>query len=201
MAGKRKNRGGNAGANEKSEKKGSRSSPSSTASGSLIFCPNELDAVEKVASFFGLTPELSELDVNLAKSLKVDDPGIIVTFRDGESIRTSLQRGLQGRPCAPGANGPMALQNLKDWLTNLVPNVKQRFILHSGDCGMAIANLTQDEFNDLQNALSFTAHIPPRPWLMSMLVGGDSLGGVLAVTGTGIGQATMSKSPSNIFSN
>ena len=170
------------------------------ARGSLIFCPNDADAVDKVASFFGLTPELSETAVDLAKSLKVDDPGIFVSFRDGANIRTNLRRNQNGRPCAPGANAAQALQNVKDWLINLVPQDKQRFIKHSGESGMGIANLTQDEFTDLQAALSFTTPVPPSPWVLNMYTGGHSLGGVPAVTGTGVGQATMSKSPSNVFS-
>mmetsp|Transcript_18018 Transcript_18018/g.34395 ORF Transcript_18018/g.34395 Transcript_18018/m.34395 type:complete len:211 (+) Transcript_18018:99-731(+) len=169
-------------------------------SSSLIFCPNDVDAVDKVSSFFGLTPKNAQLAVDLAKSLKVDDPGIFVTFRDGTSIRANLRRNGDGKPCAAGANGGQALQNLKDWLTSLVPQGKQQFIKHSGANGIGIGNLTQDEFTELQSALSFTTPVPPSSWVLSMFSGGHSLGGVLSVTGTGVGQATMSKSPSTIFS-
>lgn len=168
---------------------------------SLVFCPGDdnPNAVQEVAAVFGLTKELSELAVKLAKSLKVDDPGMFVTFRNGSTVRRYLQSNADGRPCDPGRNGTEALQNLRDWVAEQVPANKRQFILHCGECGMGMGNLTQDEFNQLQLALSFTTIIPPSPWVANMLTAGHSIGGVLSVTGTGVGQATMSKSPSIIF--
>ena len=166
----------------------------------LVFCPAADDAVSSVATRFGLSPEHAEGAVALAKSLKVDDPGIFISFRPGPEIRTNLQRAGAGFPCHAGGNGDQALANLKQWVTDQVPDGKREFVFSTGSLGMGIGNLTQDEFTALQNTLSFTSPIPLPAWVAAMATGGFSLGGLLAVTGTGIGQATMSKSPSIVFS-
>ena len=111
-----------------------------------------------------------------------------------------MQRNGDGKPFAAGADRQQALQNAKNWLTSLVPQAKQQHFKHSGITGMGIGNLTQDEFTELLSALSFTSPVPPSAWVLSMFSGGHSLGGILSVTGTGVGEATMSKSPSIVFS-
>lgn len=59
--------------------------------------------------------------------------------------RTRQHHGDQNHwSLARGANGAASLQNLKDWLTNLVPQAKQILIHHSEECGMGIGNLTQN---------------------------------------------------------
>lgn len=168
--------------------------------GSLIFEPGAHNAVDLVASKFGLLKEHAEGAVLLSKSLKVDDPGVFVTFQPGPRIRTHLARNLNGRPCLPGANGPQALHNLKEWVRSSVPEAKRQFIFESGEMGMGIGNLTQEEFNNLQTDLSFTIPIPLSPWVAIMATNGYSLGGLIGVTGTGVGQATMCNIPSNVFS-
>ena len=115
------------------------------------------------------------------------------------STQTNLQRNQVGRPCQPGINGDQALQNLKQWVRDQVPHAKQQFIFESGELGMGIGSLTQDEFNTLQSHLSFTMPIPMSAWVATMATGGHSLAGVIAITGTGLRQATMCKSPSTVF--
>lgn len=173
--------------------------PTPCVPSSLVFNPAADDAVNRVISNFRLDPELAQGAVDLAASLRVDDPGIFLTFRSGTEVRTNLQRPGAGKPCEPGANDNAALQNLKDWITGLVPESKRQFIKLSGQFGMALGSLTQDEFNDLQLTLSFCKPVPLPAWVVAMATNGHSLGGSIVVTGTGVGEACMSKGPSNVF--
>jgi len=175
---------------------------------SLVFCPNDDEdaAVSAVAAKFPiLDNEQARGAVKLAQTLQKDDPGIFISLRDGAHIRAQLRRNgadgtTNGRPCDAGNNGGQALQNLKNYICKLVPAPKQQSIRRVGQHGIGIGNLTQDEFNALQLSLSFSQTLPLPSWVGMMAMQGHSLGGILSVTGTGVGQATMSKSPSNVLS-
>ena len=175
--------------------------PSPKSPAVLVFDPRYKTAVASVAKRFGLCAEHAEGAVKLAKSLRVDDPGMFISFRASQDIHTNLARPGDGRPCDSGANDDESLQNLKNWVTDLVPQEKRQFIFQSGKLGIRIGNLTQDEFTDLQLSLSFsfTLRRPFPAWVMAMMQGDHSLGGLIAAYGSGVDQTTMSKPPSNIF--
>jgi hypothetical protein len=166
---------------------------------------DETAAVLTVGENFGMAADHSVALVVLAKTLKVDDPAIFITFRPGPDIRRALTSRMtpngpivvHGRPCLPGANnGDTALRNIKDWVCDQFPEGKEA--LSVGDYAYAIGNLTQNEYNDLFLALSFTGD-PARIWGVANIVNNFSLGGIVGVTGTGVGQATLGVLPSNGF--
>jgi hypothetical protein len=162
---------------------------------------DEKAAVLTVGENFGIAEDHSAALVKLAKTLKVDDPAIFLTFRAGPGIRRALTSRMtpngpivvQGRPCLPGAHGNAALQNIKEWVCDQIPDGKEA--LPIGDSAYAIGNLTQDEYNDLAVALSFNKD-PAVTWGVANVVNNSSLGGIIGITGTGVGQATLGVLPS-----
>jgi hypothetical protein len=166
---------------------------------------NEEEAIAELQDNFGLSKEYSAALWKLGKSLKVDDPGVFLTFRSGVEVNRALQSRMgaelpivtQGRPGAPDANGNVALQNVKDWVLGQLPRGKQA--LEVGDRAFAIGNLTQDEYNALTLTLGFSTK-PGKVWGLAALFNDYSLGGILGVTGTGIGQATFAQLSSIGFS-
>jgi hypothetical protein len=162
---------------------------------------DEKAAVLTVGENFGMAEDHSAALVALAKTLKVDDPAIFITFRSGPDIRRALTSRMtpngpivvHGRPCDPGANGDTALLNIKDWVCDQFPEGKEA--LSVNDYAYAIGNLTQDEYNDLAVTLSFCKD-PARIWGFANGVNNNSLGGIVGVTGTGVGQATLAVLPS-----
>jgi hypothetical protein len=174
-----------------------------------IHWDNEEEAIAELQYNFGLSKEYSTALLKLGQSLKKDDPGVFLTFGSGVEVRQALlsQRMagpgqppivIQGRPGDPGANGNEALQNVKTWVRQQLPHDKEDLIEEVGDRAFAIGNLTQDQYNDLTLTLGFTVN-PGSVWGLANAVSGNSLGGILGVTGTGVGTATFAKLPSNGF--
>jgi hypothetical protein len=157
------------------------------------------EAIAKLQDNFGLSYEHSAALVDLGKSLKIDDPGVFLTFRSGAKVRQALQSKMggqiviEGRPGAPGDTPNDALQNVKAWIRQQLPAGKEA--LEIGTHAFAIGNLTQDEYSALTMSLSFNTN-PGRVWGLANAASNNSLGGILGVTGTGVGTATFNKLPS-----
>jgi hypothetical protein len=165
---------------------------------------DEKAAVLTVGENFGMAEDHSAALVALAKTLKVNDPAIFITFQPGPDIRRALTSRMtpngpivvQERPCDPGANGDTALQNMKEWVCDQLPEGPEgKEALSVGDYAYAIGNLTQKEYNALSLVLSFNED-PAGIWGAANLVNKFSLGGIVGVTGTGLGQATLGVLPS-----
>ena len=161
------------------------------------------DAVKQIGRVFDKSEAESKAIVNLAKTLQKDDPAVFITFRSDAEIRNSLRSTLAGtaaaanRPCPPGNNGNQAFQNLKNWVLAQLPNTGETI----EDCtprGLAIGNLTQDKYNALMLTLSFT-QAPADQWGIANAANNRSLGGLIGITGTGVGAASITVLPSNAF--
>jgi len=162
-----------------------------------------IDAVNLVMEVFEKSEEESEAIVNLAATLRPDDPAVFITFARGTDIRNSLLSEFAGvnaavnRPCLPGNNGNQALENLKTWVRNQLPGTNET-VQESTPQGLAIGNLTSDEYSALALALSF--NVPPaNQWGIANAANQRSLGGLIGVTGTGRGSASIGIMPSNGF--
>lgn len=161
------------------------------------------DAVKKICHAFAISQANAEAVVELAKGLQPEDPAILISFNSGQEIRSALQSTLAGhaaatnRPCLPGRNGNEALQNLKNWVISLLPGTNETRV-ETTDRGLAIGSLTHREYNSLTMTLSFTKP-PAREWGIANAANNRSLGGLVGVTGTGIGSAAVAVLPSNGF--
>ena len=158
------------------------------------------EAVELIGHVFEKSEIESKAILDLAQGLQQDEPAIFIKFRSGAEIRNSLRSTFAGttaavnRPCPPGKNGNDALQNLKDWVRNQLPGTNET-TQESDPHGLAIGNLTYDEYSKLALTLSFN-QAPVNQWGIANVANNRSLGGLIGITGTGIRSAAISVLPS-----
>lgn len=165
---------------------------------------DQLAVAAKIALVFGLTGEESKATLDLAKNLQPDDPALLITFKPGPQVRAALQIGgaavAVDRPCPPGANGGVALQNIKDWVTSLVDGDETpATVTEVGESGLALGNLDQNQYAQIVMSLSFNPDPHPNAWAAGVLGAGQSIGAVVSVVGSGVGSATVGPVPSIVF--
>ena len=133
----------------------------------------------------------------LGQSLNPDDPGLFVAFRTPRKVHDLMgQSPLGGRPFARGADEQTTFQNLIDWITGKAG--ESGVVKQVGPHALSIGNLSQEACGLLCVSL-ICAKNNCQPWATWFLQNDRSLGGLVSVTGTDPGLATMCVVSSNVF--
>lgn len=162
-------------------------------------------AATTVAELFGLSKEHSSFVIDIAQTLKPDDPALCISLALPRQLRQALlvtgadgNPVVAGRPCDPGTTEQESFDNIKSWVTGLVPgHPSNATVTEAGPTIIGIGNLTTDEHSAISNALIHAGD--PFDWVIAFRQAGCSLGGVLSITGTAVGSATINNLSSTVF--
>lgn len=156
-------------------------------------------AVVLLAEHFSIPEAHATIVVQACRRLLPENSAIFASYASADRIHQALSLPGPGRPCEPGVDAEASFQNLKAWFRSKLPvgeGTKAKLI-SAGENGDAFSNLSQDEF--LQVSPQITFQPEDFAWLVAVRSHRFSCGGVLVMTGTGVGQATIGKYPSTFF--